>query len=145
MFIDDAENQFLTQGGIPIATNLLNSLPKLVFDKYNQLNQVEQKAFRQFYERRKKSTVITYLLWPLGCQYFYLNKWGIGALYLLSGGGFIVWAIVDVFRLGRVVKKTNDDIALTLLGDLTLLGEASATKYSESTPTPSPVNPEADY
>ena len=56
---------------------------------------------------------IAYLLWllsgcgALGFHRFYLGKIGTGVLYCMTGGLFMVGAIVDFFRLPDMVREAN--------------------------------------
>ena len=56
---------------------------------------------------------IAYLLWALGgfgtlgLHRFYLRKPGTGVLWLLTGGVLWIGAIVDLFRLPRLVDEAN--------------------------------------
>ena len=56
---------------------------------------------------------IAYLLWALGgfgtlgLHRFYLRKPGTGVLWLLTGGVLWVGAVVDLFRLPRLVDEAN--------------------------------------
>ncbi|HUZ17910.1 MAG TPA: TM2 domain-containing protein, partial [Spirochaetia bacterium] len=59
------------------------------------------------------STFIAYLLWlfsgfgALGFHRFYLNKFGTGILYILTGGLFGVGMIYDLFTLPAQVREAN--------------------------------------
>ena len=56
---------------------------------------------------------IAYLLWALGgfgtlgLHRFYLRKPGTGVLWLLTGGVLWIGAVVDLFRLPRLVYEAN--------------------------------------
>lgn len=60
-----------------------------------------------------KSTAITYLLWflggfgVLGLHRFYLGRWVTGLIWLLTGGVFIIGAIVDIFLIPELVRVEN--------------------------------------
>ena len=58
-----------------------------------------------------KSKTTAYLLWLFfglfGVHKFYLNKLGMGILYIFTAGLFFVGWIVDLFTLGRQVEKYN--------------------------------------
>jgi TM2 domain-containing membrane protein YozV len=43
----------------------------------------------------------------IGAHQFYLGKTGKGIFYLLTGGGFIVFSLIDLFTLGGQVDNVN--------------------------------------
>lgn len=58
-----------------------------------------------------KSKGIAYLLWfflgVLGVHKFYLEKFAVGIIYLLTGGLFLIGWIYDLFTLGNQVDVYN--------------------------------------
>lgn len=63
-------------------------------------------------EKRKKSSVVMYLLWlftgGIGGHRYYLGDIGIGIAMTLTLGGLGFWALLDVFFIGRrLAKKTE--------------------------------------
>jgi len=58
-----------------------------------------------------ESKGIAYLLWfffgVFGVHKFYLNKIGVGIIYLLTGGLFLIGWIYDLFTLGNQVDVYN--------------------------------------
>jgi len=94
----------------------------LIQKKYRELNSEQQRIFISEFERRKKSVGISYLLWfLLGWHYAYLKKWGWLILYILTAGGFFVWAIIDLFRIPKMVEQYNNDLALEILRDISIM------------------------
>ena len=60
-------------------------------------------------ELKSKGTAwVMYLF--LGCQYGYLNKWGVQMAYWLTLGGLGMWAFIDLFRINGLVNKHNNKI-----------------------------------
>lgn len=56
----------------------------------------------------KKDTAIAYLCWFLvGVHYFYLGKPIINILYWITGGGFLIWMLIDLFRIPGMVRGYN--------------------------------------
>lgn len=74
-----------------------------------------------------KSAVVAYLFWfflPfLGAHRMYLGRVGSGVAMLLlsiSVVGLVIsipWMIVDLFRIGNMVREENDKLRATLLRD----------------------------
>ncbi|SIT13512.1 hypothetical protein SAMN05421786_106145 [Chryseobacterium ureilyticum] len=94
----------------------------LIQKKFRELNSEQQRIFVSEFERRKKSVGISYLLWfLLGWHYAYLKKWGWLILYILTAGGFFIWAIIDLFRIPRMVEQYNNDLALEVLRDISIM------------------------
>lgn len=94
----------------------------LIQKKFRDLNSEQQRIFISEFERRKKSVGISYLLWfLLGWHYAYLKKWGWLILYILTVGGFFIWAIIDLFRIPKMVEQYNNDLALEILRDISIM------------------------
>jgi len=94
----------------------------LIQKKFRELNSKQQKIFISEFERRKKSVGISYLLWFfVGWHYAYLKKWGWLILYILTVGGFFVWALIDLFRISKMVEQYNNDVALEILRDISIM------------------------
>lgn len=82
----------------PATLNLLSDLT----DK--QKNYVQTKMLNN---EKKVSTA--YILWfLLGVHYFYLGKPLLNILYWLTGGGFLIWLIIDLFRMKSLVNGVNE-------------------------------------
>ncbi|MBE4950722.1 TM2 domain-containing protein [Chryseobacterium culicis] len=94
----------------------------LIQKKFRALNSEQQKIFISEFERRKKSVGISYLLWLLlGWHYAYLKKWGWLILYIFTVGGFFIWVIIDLFRIPKMVEQYNNDLALEILRDISIM------------------------
>ncbi|MDG4655176.1 TM2 domain-containing protein [Chryseobacterium arthrosphaerae] len=94
----------------------------LIQKKYRELNSEQKRIFISEFETRKKSVGISYLLWfLLGWHYAYLKKWGWLILYILTAGGFFIWAIIDLFRIPNMVEQYNNDLALEILRDISIM------------------------
>ena len=58
-------------------------------------------------EIKSKGTAFL-MYWFLGAHYAYLGKWGIQLAYWFTLGGLGVWLMVDLFRIGGLVKRYNN-------------------------------------
>ena len=56
-----------------------------------------------------------YLLWFVSRHYAYVGKWCLWVAYLLTIGGLLMWAIVDLFRVPEIVREHNADLATETL------------------------------
>lgn len=95
---------------------------KLVLAELAKLTPAQQAQFTEEYDRRKKTTDTASLCWFfLGWHYAYLGKWGVQILFWITCGGFFLWWIVDLFRLGSLVRDHNRDVATDLLRDMIII------------------------
>ena len=58
-------------------------------------------------EIKSKGTAFL-MYWFLGAHYAYLGKWGIQLAYWFTLGGLGIWLMVDLFRIGGLVKRYNN-------------------------------------
>jgi len=73
----------------------------------------KQEEFVEEYKRKAKSLGVAYLflIIVLAMHYGYLRKWGLQVVFWLTGGGFLIWWFIDLFRLPGLVKNYKKDIA----------------------------------
>jgi hypothetical protein len=90
-------------------------LPANVKAAQAKLDPKMQEAFARDYLRRRKLLLIAYLLWVLGWHYLYLGKIGLQFAFLTTLGGFLVWGLVDLFRLPGMVARQNEGIVWDLM------------------------------
>lgn len=66
------------------------------------------------YDNEKKSEGVAYALWfflgAFGGHRFYAGNIGMGVAMLLTLGGLGVWALIDVFFIGKAIKRHNRGI-----------------------------------
>ena len=93
-------------------------LPLIVLNRLTDFSNTEKKAYFDEFERKKKSVFVAYLcLIPLGWHYAYLKKWGLQALCIVSLWGFLIWWIIDWFRIPSLVRNYNKDLSIELLNN----------------------------
>lgn len=72
-----------------------------------------QEVLGDLYAYRTKRRLIAWLLWGflglLGAHRFYLERPGTGLLQLLTGGGLLVWWVVDAWQIGPLVDDYNTE------------------------------------
>lgn len=81
-------------------------------DAVNGLSTQQLQRMQMEVEKRKKSKLIMYLLWAFlgatGAHRFYLGDKLYGLGMLVTFGGCGVWALLDIFFIGRrLVTKTT--------------------------------------
>ena len=63
---------------------------------------------------QKRELWVVYLLWfffgLIGVHKFYLNKFGMGILYILTGGILLVGWIIDLFTIPSQVRAYNEQV-----------------------------------
>ncbi len=99
------------------------NIPKevLVHKALSNLSQDDRLIFEQSFQRKAKSTGVTYLLWFFfGLHYAYLGQWGMQFIYWFTAGGLFLWALIDLFRIPSLVDGSNRDLAVQTLHDLRL-------------------------
>ena len=63
---------------------------------------------KHYLQSQYKSTGNAYLFWFfLGAHYAYLGKWGLQILYWFTGGGLLIWMLVDLFHIPSKVEAHN--------------------------------------
>lgn len=64
-----------------------------------------------YLQAKLKSTGKAYLFYILfGCHYLYMGKVGIQILFWITGGGFLIWLVIDLFRIPTIVENHNKQI-----------------------------------
>jgi len=96
-----------------ISASVTDSLPSMVKNELAKMPAQKQEEFVEEYKRKAKSLGVAYLflIIVLAMHYGYLRKWGLQVVFWLTGGGFLIWWFIDLFRLPGLVKNYNKDIA----------------------------------
>jgi hypothetical protein len=104
-----------------------NDLPSIAATAYSGLTEEQQVAFSSYYTRNKRSTGLMLILAIfLPVQLFFLGRSGLGILFLLTGGGFGVWYVIEWFLTPKRVRDYNARVAsdaLALIGAGKLKGK----------------------
>jgi hypothetical protein len=87
-------------------------LPPVVVPVFQELTENQQLAFAAEYGRRKRSLAVMIALaivFPI--QLFFLGRLGLAVLFLLTGGGFGIWYVIEWFLTPGRVRDYNTGIA----------------------------------
>jgi len=87
-----------------------------------KMSEEEQLAFAADYKLKAKSggaMLALAILFPI--QLFLLGKVGLGILYFLTGGGFFVWWIIEIFLTPGRVRQYNEALAAEAIGNIKLM------------------------
>lgn len=58
-----------------------------------------------------KDKNLAFILWLfLGAHYAYLGRWKMQILYWFTLGGLGLWCLIDLFRIGKMIKKHNAEV-----------------------------------
>lgn len=109
-----------------------NDLPPIAFAAFQSLDTDQQAAFASRYSGAKRSMPLMMalaILFPI--QLLFLGKVLLGLLFLVTGGGFGVWYIVEWFLTPGRVRDYNSRVANEIL-------------TSMGAPSGNPASPPAD-
>lgn len=93
-----------------------NDLPPEAYAGFEALSDDEKAAFVSRYNGAKRSMALMMalaILLPI--QLFLLGKVLLGILFLITGGGFGVWYVVEWFLTPGRVREYNADLARDIL------------------------------
>lgn len=78
---------------------------------------------------KQKSKGIAYALWfflgGLGGHRFYAGNIGIAIGMLLTLGGLGVWALIDVFFIGKEIERQNDELEMNIINTVKSLNNSN--------------------
>jgi TM2 domain-containing membrane protein YozV len=102
-----------------IPPSLMGQIPPMVKSELAKLSPQKQSEFLHEFERKAKSTGLAYLCLILfGIHYAYLGRWGIQIIFWITCGGFLLWWLIDLFRVGGLIRDKNQDIAVDAMRNL---------------------------
>lgn len=112
-----------------IPNELLSQLPEVVKSELKESSASKQELFIKLYQEKSKSLFLSYLfLLPVVLSFHYgtLNKWSKQLVFWASGGGLLVWWLIDIIRLPAIIKEYNHTIAFELWKEVSSIGEGPA-------------------
>jgi hypothetical protein len=103
-----------------IAPKIAYRIPTMVRNELAKMPANKQSEFIEEFERKKKSAPLAYLFLVLifAMHYGYMKKWGLQVVFWITGGGLLIWWIVDLFRIPGMIKDYNRDVALEVMRDM---------------------------
>lgn len=101
-----------------IPASIADNLPAMVRNEVVKLPAQKQEEFVEEYKRKAKTTGVGYILWLVGWHYAYVREWGMQFLFWLTGGGFLIWWLIDLFRFPKIISNYNKEIATDVLRNL---------------------------
>ena len=67
--------------------------------------------------------------WPLvllavffPIQLFIFGKLGLGIIFWLTGGGLMIWRLIEIFLTPTRVQRYNEDLSIEIVRDIKALG-----------------------
>jgi hypothetical protein len=113
----------LVNGASQLSRNDVVTLPPAVEAGKAKLAPEMQSAFVRDFGLRRKSLLVAYITWLLlGWHYLYLGKIGLQFAFWFTGGGLLVWWLIDLFRMPGVVARRNEDVAREMMVQYKLMG-----------------------
>ncbi len=89
----------------------IESLPPSIQHVVLKMDDDAQLAFFNEYESKKKTKSTGWLMFFVGWHYLYVGKVGLQFAYWLTFGGFLFWALADLFRMPSIIRAANEQIA----------------------------------
>lgn len=101
-----------------ISDSLKDQIPPFVLAELAKMPAVQQDQFVQEFNRKGKSPTVGLVLAILGLHYIYLNRWGMQILFWITGGGFLIWWVVDIVRVKTLLKDGNKDVSIEIMRNM---------------------------
>ena len=106
---------------------MTNSIyPPLVQSTLSKMTEDQKMTFEAEYRRQRKDVapyILLAIFFPI--QLFCLGRLGLGLAFLLSAGGLGFWWFIELFLTSERVKEYNDNIALSIAKDMSIMTQAS--------------------
>jgi len=94
-------------------------IPPLAVPAFQSLSEEKQALFAAEFSTRKRNMglmVALSILFPI--QLFFLGRVGLGILFLITGGGFGIWFVIEWFLTPGRVREYNTKVAAEILAAL---------------------------
>jgi len=96
-----------------------HDLPPAAFTAFEGLTEEQKSAFASRYDTAKRSMALMValsILFPI--QLFLIGKVLLGILFLITGGGFGVWYVIEWFLTPGRVREYNTKVAGDILASI---------------------------
>jgi len=90
---------------------------------YNGLTWAEKQTFEKKFKKLRKKKRVAFLAWLMGWHYAYVKEWGTQMLFWFTCGGLGIWAFIDLFRIGKITRRANDEIAEDIIAKINMLSK----------------------
>ena len=109
---------------LDVKPSIAKNLPTTVKSALSKMSPEDQSAFEEDYEKKAKSTgLMVFLAIVFPIQLFFLGKTGLGIAFLLTGGGFGAWYVIEWFLTPKRVRELNADVATKTLTDMKIMSQ----------------------
>ncbi len=97
----------------------LQALPPSIQQVVSKMDPETRNVFFREYAQKRKPLYVGYILWfVLSLYYAYYRKVGLQFVFWITGGGFLIWWIIDLFRMPSIARQANEQIARQVLQTL---------------------------
>jgi TM2 domain-containing membrane protein YozV len=86
-------------------------IPKYILESVDKLSSKQKEKFWAEYNNNSKKILTAYLLWLIGFHHLYLNRFFTQFLYLMTLGGFLIWALFDLLFMPKIISEYNKNAA----------------------------------
>ena len=106
-----------------IPANLRKQIPEAVQRKVAAMDEINQQAFLAEFRKKRKSAFLAFMFVMAipSFHYFYLGRIWLQIVFWGTIGGFGIWWLVDLFRVGSLVREYNKTVAIDVLKDVQIL------------------------
>lgn len=99
----------------------IQKLSVLTQGAFNKLDENQKAIFLEQFNSKKKSMGLAILTWLIGWHFLYFGRGAMMFLFWLTAGGFLVWWIIEAFKLTGRVNDWNDAKAQEILRNMAIL------------------------
>jgi len=87
-------------------------VPKYILESVNKLpSEQKEKFWAEYNSNGAKKLLTAYLLWLIGFHHLYLNRFFTQFLYLMTLGGFLIWALLDLLFMPKIISEYDKNAA----------------------------------